>query len=296
MKEEKISGIYCIQNKINQKRYIGQSTNIYNRWEVHRRELNSNKKVYNKYLQNSWNKYGEENFEFSILEECDKDKLNEREIYWIEFYNTFSKRNKGFNKTRGGEGGDTWSYKKENEKEKDNRINFKGEYNPNYREISKEIQDEIIKIYQEGRGICFLVEKYGAVIYRILKENNIHIRNQEEAILKKLKIVCPKCNKKIDIGNYKKYGHGDNCLENKNKRDNEKIICPKCNKKLSRNNFYKFNHGENCKKRPKNTIKVHGNTGRIKNSERLTCPVCSKTMDKYHYKAYKHGINCSKVN
>ena len=103
--EEKICGIYCIQNKVNQKRIIGQSIDMYSRWKQHKSKLIKNKH-YNKYLQRAWNKYGEENFEFSILEECENKKeiLNEREIYWIAFYNTFLNRFKGYNETPGGDG------------------------------------------------------------------------------------------------------------------------------------------------------------------------------------------------
>lgn len=45
-------------------------------------------------------KYGLENFTFSILEECPQNKLKEREIYWIKYYNTYRK---GYNATRGGD-------------------------------------------------------------------------------------------------------------------------------------------------------------------------------------------------
>ena len=45
-----------------------------------------NNKHDNQYLQNAWNKYGAESFEFIIIEECSVEDLNEREIYWIKFY------------------------------------------------------------------------------------------------------------------------------------------------------------------------------------------------------------------
>ena len=52
-----ISGIYCIENGINHKKYIGQSKNILYRWKKHISALNSNTHD-NSYLQSSWNKYG----------------------------------------------------------------------------------------------------------------------------------------------------------------------------------------------------------------------------------------------
>lgn len=75
-------GIYAIKNKLNNKIYIGQSINIENRWYGHKTSLRHNKHG-NKHLQNSWNKYGEDNFDFIVLEECLEDELNEKEVYWI---------------------------------------------------------------------------------------------------------------------------------------------------------------------------------------------------------------------
>ena len=63
------SGIYEIKNKINGKMYIGQSRNINKRRSYHLWKLRSNNH-FNPLLQNSFNKYGEHNFEFIILEEC----------------------------------------------------------------------------------------------------------------------------------------------------------------------------------------------------------------------------------
>jgi len=68
---DKIIGIYKITNKVNGKVYIGESNNIYKRWQEHIDELNNNKHHSHK-LQSDWNKYGEENFTFEILEELQK--------------------------------------------------------------------------------------------------------------------------------------------------------------------------------------------------------------------------------
>lgn len=67
MAKEIISGIYQIKNKINNKIYIGSSKDIYKRWRYHIADFKANRHC-NQYFQASWNKYGEDNFEFSILE------------------------------------------------------------------------------------------------------------------------------------------------------------------------------------------------------------------------------------
>jgi len=97
----KQSGIYCIKNKVNDKKYIGKSINILRRGKSHLNELRLNKSECS-YLQNAWNKYGEDNFEFYIVEFCDKEILSQREMYYIQEYNT--KKPFGYNLTDGGDG------------------------------------------------------------------------------------------------------------------------------------------------------------------------------------------------
>lgn len=97
---EKISGIYCIQNKKDGKRYIGQSNNIYHRWYEHTWQLN-NRKHYNRHLQSAWNKYGSDNFEFTILTLCSKDKIDNTERKLIKKYKT-TREEYGYNFESGG--------------------------------------------------------------------------------------------------------------------------------------------------------------------------------------------------
>lgn len=97
------SGIYCIENTLNNKKYIGQSVNIYDRWYKHKHSLEQGVHD-NDFLQKSWNKHGKECFRFYILEECDKDSLDEREKYYIELYNTLDE-NYGYNLKKGGQDG-----------------------------------------------------------------------------------------------------------------------------------------------------------------------------------------------
>lgn len=96
-----MGAIYMILNKCNGKAYVGQSVNPNKRWEKHRSLLRHNKH-HNSYLQNSWNKHGEESFEFNILEHCDDDKLNDNESWWIDYFDT-TDHDKGYNLTDGGD-------------------------------------------------------------------------------------------------------------------------------------------------------------------------------------------------
>jgi group I intron endonuclease len=94
----KISGIYGIFNKINGKVYVGSSINLNNRHNQHFNYLKYNRH-YNAYLQAAWNKYGEENFEFVILEKIKyptKKKLEKREQYWINYCDSANPE-KGYN-------------------------------------------------------------------------------------------------------------------------------------------------------------------------------------------------------
>lgn len=89
-------GIYKITNQINGKSYIGKSIHIQQRWREH---LYNNSKC--SLLKYALQKYGINNFKFEVIEECSQEELTEREIYWIQYYNTF---NDGYNLTLGGEG------------------------------------------------------------------------------------------------------------------------------------------------------------------------------------------------
>ena len=91
MAYKQVCGIYEIRNLVNDKIYIGSSYHIYNRWSQHRQFLKKN--IHNnKHLQRAWNKYSEEYFKFSIIENIIitdsfinmKNLIIEREQYWID--------------------------------------------------------------------------------------------------------------------------------------------------------------------------------------------------------------------
>ena len=99
MKQNRI-GIYKITNLKNNKSYVGKSVNIDKRWKDHK---SSARRGEQKHLYNSMRHYGITYFQFSILEECEFEKLEDREKFYIA---TLTPE---YNKTPGGSGGDTFT-------------------------------------------------------------------------------------------------------------------------------------------------------------------------------------------
>ena len=95
-----MTGIYCIENIHNGKRYIGQSVDIKKRWVQHKQKLNHNAH-YNEHLQSAWNLYGKDAFNFYVVELCDETALDDREMFYIQ---AFDSKDNGYNETYGGEG------------------------------------------------------------------------------------------------------------------------------------------------------------------------------------------------
>lgn len=92
------AGVYKIENVINRKVYVGSSSNLYERRRNHFNELKKGKH-HNLHLQQSFQKYGIENFVFEVLQYIEKDankykfreELIEIEQYWIDYYNASNK-------------------------------------------------------------------------------------------------------------------------------------------------------------------------------------------------------------
>lgn len=143
-----MSYIYCIQNKINGKQYIGKTVqNIHTRFSEHVFE-STKERGKQRPLYRAFNKYGIENFEISIIEKVnDISELSSREIYWIEKLNTF---HFGYNATKGGDGNLRCNYEK------------------------------IVQLYNEGnsmREISKILHYSVDTISNVLHCNNIQIRD-----------------------------------------------------------------------------------------------------------------------
>ena len=101
LRDNNKAGIYLIKNLINNKVYIGKAVNIYNRILQHINLLNKKSLNENRHLINSWFKYGRDNFQYIVVEYLEKDEnlLKERELYWIDYYNS-TNRDIGYNLRR----------------------------------------------------------------------------------------------------------------------------------------------------------------------------------------------------
>ena len=98
----KESGIYCFENILDGKKYVGQSQNINKRIIDHKSYLGKGRDS-SKYLQHAWTLYGENSFIIYIIELCSVEKLDSKETCWIaELHSLYS--DKGYNISLGGKG------------------------------------------------------------------------------------------------------------------------------------------------------------------------------------------------
>lgn len=144
---ENIGYIYKITNKVNGKVYIGQTIDsIESRFREHIYDSNrKNKNCYEYPLYRAFRKYGIDKFFIEEVEKCDILKLDDREIYWIKYFNS---KYKGYNQSFGGSG-----FKRYNLDEQ----KVISEY------LKKKNISEISKQFNCSRG----------VITRILRKNDI---------------------------------------------------------------------------------------------------------------------------
>ena len=97
--------IYKITNLVNNKIYIGKTKNIEKRWKRH---IYLAKTGFKRHLYEAMRKYGIDNFSIEIIDECKDGEEDIREKYWIRKTQSY-KNTIGYNKSFGGEGGNTWS-------------------------------------------------------------------------------------------------------------------------------------------------------------------------------------------
>ena len=147
MAKEEMCGIYCIENIQNNKKYVGQSIDIYSRWHCHKSELRRNCHCNGK-LQNAWNKYGENNFKFYIVEECSFDELDDLERYYIQQFNSYYD---GYNLDFGGTNRVRWT-----------------------QDMRKKLSEHRLNMTEEDRNKCRIAHKNECIpIYQINFDGDI---------------------------------------------------------------------------------------------------------------------------
>lgn len=209
----KFGKIYLITNDVNSKVYVGQTIQTLNkRFNGHCCYSKSDRSV-NMYIKRAIHKYGRDKFHIQLIEECPVNILNEREKYWINFYNSY---NTGYNLTLGGQDSNYFNINKlENiidiKKFEQYILEFKplvsevanhfgiskcsvynlikrinnpnlilNSYNPRKGKTIEDIdKEELINLYKEGWSILDLVKKYHIrknKISEFIRESGIKVK------------------------------------------------------------------------------------------------------------------------
>lgn len=148
-----IGYIYKVTNKINGKIYIGQTIQtVKERWYRHCSKSGISKAELGTHFKRAILKYGKENFSLETIEACDSSQLDEREKFYISYYDSYKN---GYNSTIGGQDGSK---------------PFK---------TSKEDEDQIISLYEYGFSLReigreFCLDK--ATVKGVLVRRNITLR------------------------------------------------------------------------------------------------------------------------
>lgn len=144
--------IYIITNSINSKVYIGQTTqSLKDRWYGHCRKVCSKDEA-DMHIKRAILKYGKENFSINEIEKCKIEELDEKEIYYINLYNSYKN---GYNRTKG------------------------GKFGAKPLKLGQEQQESCIELYRLGFSLRELARKFNvdkATIKHVLEINNLSIR------------------------------------------------------------------------------------------------------------------------
>lgn len=143
-------GIYLVTNKINGHQYVGQSIDIKRRWVEHKCPSNiANDRTINK----AYRKYGFDNFDYQVIEECSEEMLDEREKFWINKLHPVYNMNEGGVGNKGHHHSEStkkilsfksktqWENSTEEEKAKRIANNLKGQ--PKGHKVSLETRDKL---------------------------------------------------------------------------------------------------------------------------------------------------------
>lgn len=246
----KQSGIYCYRNKINNKKYVGQSVDLVER----KRDFFVRNKMYSgKIFQNAIEKYGRENFEYSILTHCKPEELNFFEAFYISRLKT-TDRKYGYNATTGGDSfertedcrkhmAESWT----DERRKKISEKLSGENNGFYHHKHDEATIELLKKHKKECDEKRFFERYGYNISElvkrvekyILKNNNPTILDIRKEFKISQRIVYKVCNK-IGYNSKKAIEH----LRDKTKKT--VVQCDRNNHDIILNVFPSISYAKEC--------------------------------------------------
>jgi group I intron endonuclease len=200
--KEKIYSIYCIQNKINNKIYIGWSSNVKKRWTAERKfAFNIKQRDYNGLLARAFRKYAKNprdvinHFTFTVIEEfTDLEESLNAEIFWIEYFRTNVKRfgiDAGYNVLDGG-GNGILGYKFTTEQKLKLSEIRKGDDNGSAK-LNWNIVENIRSEYAIGGVSCEKIgKKYGVnktTIARIIRNEKWVDANYDHSNIKNIKKI-----------------------------------------------------------------------------------------------------------
>lgn len=170
-------GIYKFTNRITGEVYVGQSVDLQKRYNQHKNRYGKNQlKFEDTYFHRQLAHYGWHNFDYEILEECQKSELNDKEMYYIKLFN--SEYPNGYNQTKGG---NMVSAKKLSDEE------------------ILQIKDELLNTDIDEQ---ILADKHGVILNTISLINRGKMWYDEDSDYpirkrKKSEFFCSKCGKKL---------------------------------------------------------------------------------------------------
>ena len=152
------SGIYKIENLITHHVYIGQSKDIYRRYHFHHKY---DYKKLDFQLYKAMRKYGIENFSIVVLELCEESKLDEREVFWISYYDSY---HNGYNATSGGKSSfpeitNTLEMRMQKKETLEKNKSLQGENHPRAKLTDKEVIN-IRTRYKNGESVKQIYKDY----------------------------------------------------------------------------------------------------------------------------------------
>jgi group I intron endonuclease len=199
--EKPIIGIYKITHRESGKCYIGQSVDVFKRWQGHSNLAVKKKSA----IQNAFVLYGIDKFSFEVLEECDREMLNDKEVYWISCFDSVAPN--GYNLTSGGGQGITVS---DETKKKMSDAQKGKKRGPRSEETKKKMSAS-----RRGKKQS---EEHKAKMSASMKGKNTGPMSEEQKAKRSAsmkgkpqpQVQCPHCNME-GAGNVMKRWHFENC-------------------------------------------------------------------------------------